>query len=131
MLKQAQTKPVDIILSHTCPYKYIPREMFIANVDQSHVDDSTEHWLDKIEATVKYKAWFCGHWHTDKHVDRMHFLYHSFETDEQVRRRIETENRLLAELEKGHRSGEEQGWYTPEEIDAMLDAELRQEGETP
>ena len=78
--RRLREEPIDIVLSHTCPYKYIPREMFIANIDQSQVDDSTERWLDKIEDRIDYKAWYCGHWHTDKRIDRMHFLYHTFET---------------------------------------------------
>ena len=69
---------VDVIFSHTCPYKYEPREMFIAAVDQSTVDDSTERWLDLIEDNVPYVAWYCGHWHTDKVVDKMHFLFNDF-----------------------------------------------------
>ena len=82
--QQLQTHAVDVILSHTCPYKYIPREMFLPAVDQSKVDDSTERWLDSIEESTDYTAWYCGHWHTDKRCDRMHFLYHGFEAAEQV-----------------------------------------------
>ena len=86
---QIMDKPFDVILSHTCPYKYIPREMFLSGIDQSMVDDSTERWLDSIEERVSYRAWFCGHWHTDKRIDRMHFLFHSFETDEALHDGIE------------------------------------------
>ena len=81
--QQIKEKEFDIVLSHTCPFKYIPTEMFLSCIDQRAVDDSTEHWLDKIEESINYKAWFCGHWHTDKRIDRMHFLFHSFETDDQ------------------------------------------------
>ena len=76
----------DVILSHTCPFKYEPTEMFISHIDQKTVDDSTERWLDKIEESVDYRAWFCGHWHTDKRVDKMHFLFHGIESDEQFKR---------------------------------------------
>ena len=69
----------DVILSHTCPLKYEPIEMFLSMIDQSTVDKSTEVWLDSIEERVKYKAWFCGHWHTNKRIDKMHFLYGDFE----------------------------------------------------
>ena len=55
----------------------------ISGIDQSTVDDSTEHWLDVIEESCDYKAWFCGHWHTDKRVDKMHFLFHTFESNDQ------------------------------------------------
>ena len=69
----------DVILSHTCPLKYEPIEMFLSMIDQSTVDKSTEVWLDSIEERVNYKAWFCGHWHTNKRIDKMHFLYGDFE----------------------------------------------------
>ena len=74
----AENPDIDIILSHTCPYKYEPREMFLPMIDQSTVDSGTEEWLDKIESMVDYKAWYCGHWHTDKKVDKMIFMYKSF-----------------------------------------------------
>ena len=77
--RQLNENRIDIILSHTCPFKYEPLEMFLSGIDQNTVDDSTEKWLDKIEEEYDYSAWFCGHWHTDKRIDRMHFLFHSFE----------------------------------------------------
>ncbi len=81
--RQIREKDFDIVLSHTSPFKYEPTEMFLRGIDQSSVDNSTEKWLDKIEETIEYKAWFCGHWHTDKRVDKMHFLFKAFESDEQ------------------------------------------------
>lgn len=79
---QIASHEIDAVLSHTCPFKYEPREMFLPMLDQRTVDTSTEVWLDKIEESLSYKAWYCGHWHTDKHIDKMHFLFHSFESDE-------------------------------------------------
>lgn len=76
---------VDIILSHTCPFKYEPIEMFIPGLDQSKVDDSTEKWLDKIEEMVDYKAWYCGHWHTNKRIDKIHFLFDGWEILEDLK----------------------------------------------
>lgn len=84
--QQITEERFDVILSHTCPFKYEPVEMFIGGIDQSRVDKSTELWLDAIEDRVDYLAWFCGHWHTDKRVDRMHFLFNSFETEEEIKR---------------------------------------------
>ena len=79
--RQVREKEFDVILSHTCPYRYEPTEMFLPSIDQGGVDAGTEHWLDRIEQQACYRAWFCGHWHTDKRIDRMHFLYHRFETE--------------------------------------------------
>lgn len=79
--KQIQEKEFDVILSHTCPFKYEPIETFLPGIDQSTVDKSTEKWLDKIEEMADYKAWYCGHWHINKRVDKMHFLFHGIETN--------------------------------------------------
>ena len=69
---------VDIVLSHTCPAKYIPTEVFLSFIDQSSVDSSCEEWLDKIEQKLTYSRWYCGHYHTNKKIDRMIFLFESF-----------------------------------------------------
>lgn len=66
---------VDIVLSHTCPLKYEPRETFIQGIDQSGVDKSTEQWMDTIENKLDYKAWYCGHYHVEKTIDRLRFLF--------------------------------------------------------
>jgi 3-oxoacid CoA-transferase subunit A len=66
---------VDLVLSHTCPAKYIPTETFLPFIDQSTVDNSTEEWLDGIEEKLSYKRWYCGHYHTSKVIDDMIFMY--------------------------------------------------------
>ncbi|MGN1087331.1 MAG: metallophosphoesterase [Porcipelethomonas sp.] len=76
---QLKVNKVDVVFSHTCPYKYIPTECFLPRIDQSSVDNSTEKWLDKIEEMIDYKAWYMGHWHIDKRIDKMHFLFHGVE----------------------------------------------------
>lgn len=73
MLRDAEP---EIILSHTCPFRHIPRDMFLPQVDQSTVDDSMERWMDGFAEVPFYKKWYCGHWHTDRAVDRMRFMYH-------------------------------------------------------
>lgn len=77
--KQLSENKINVVLSHTCPLKYEPIEVFLSRVDQSTVDKSTEIWLDKIEESIDYMAWFCGHWHTDKRIDKIHFLFESWD----------------------------------------------------
>lgn len=66
---------VDIVFSHTCPKKYIPIEAFISGVNQDEVDQSTEEWLGYIESKLKYNNWYCGHWHINKKIDKLYFLF--------------------------------------------------------
>lgn len=82
--QQLKENKIDVILSHTCPFKYEPVEVFLPGIDQSTVDTSTEKWLDVIEDTTDYIAWFCGHWHINKRIDDIHFLFHQFESSEAI-----------------------------------------------
>ena len=66
---------IDIVLSHTCPLKYEPTEVFLSGIDQSSVDKNTEEWLDRIEKRIDYKRWYCGHYHTEKEIDKMQFMF--------------------------------------------------------
>ena len=66
---------VDVVLSHTCPLKYEPIEVFLSGINQSSVDKSTEKWLDSIEDRIQYSKWYCGHFHTAKKIDKLQFMY--------------------------------------------------------
>jgi len=84
------------LLTHTCPLKYLPREMFMTTREDAQkrakkrrftlpflkkktfkpdIDRSTEEWLDKLEDTVEYEEWFCGHYHIDKEIDKITMLH--------------------------------------------------------
>ena len=72
-----QQNKIDVFLSHTTPLNYMPAEMFLSCVDQSTVDKSTEIWLQNTEDNLAYKHWYCGHYHTDKIVDKVEILFKS------------------------------------------------------
>lgn len=63
------------MLSHTIPLKYEPVEVFFSGIDQSKVDKTTEIWLDSIEDRLDYKKWYCGHYHTEKKIDKMEIMF--------------------------------------------------------
>ena len=69
---------IDIILSHTCPYKYLPYEAFLSFIDQSNVDKSTELFLNYLEENTNYKKWYLGHYHINKRIDKIVFLFDDF-----------------------------------------------------
>lgn len=69
---------MDYIFSHTCPICYEPKEMFINSIDNNTIDKSTEQWLGGIEYKLNYKKWYCGHFHTDKNIDRIRFIFNDF-----------------------------------------------------
>ena len=62
-------------MTHTTPLKYEPKEWFLKTVIQSTVDKTTEKWLDKLEDRLDYKKWYCGHYHGEKKIDKLEFMY--------------------------------------------------------
>lgn len=75
MLKKYKGKQVDIILSHTCPLKYEPVETFPTFMDQTKVDKSMEKFLDIVEETIDYDKWYCGHYHIEKQIEKLEFMF--------------------------------------------------------
>ena len=75
ILDKVKGKHFDIVLTHTCPYKYEPREVFMQGLDQSKVDKSMEIFLDEIEENISYDKWYCGHYHTEKQIDKLEFMF--------------------------------------------------------
>ena len=66
---------VDRVLTHTCPKRYVPMEAFIPAIDQGTVDTSTEEWLDHIFSKLSFERWLCGHYHINKSIDNITFLF--------------------------------------------------------
>jgi 3-oxoacid CoA-transferase subunit A len=81
------------MLTHTCPIDYLPTEMFMStrqNADikkderkvttkrifKPDIDRSTEMWLGELEKKINYEVWFCGHYHTDKQIDKIQMMHH-------------------------------------------------------
>ena len=75
ILDKVKGKHFDIVLTHTCPYKYEPKETFKLKLDQSKIDKSMEHFLDKIEESISYNKWYCGHYHIEKQIDKLDFMF--------------------------------------------------------
>lgn len=74
------------ILTHTCPFKYLPREMLISvrkkpafscpkNSFSAEEVRATELWLERIEEKTSYDIWFCGRYRVDRKIDRIVMLY--------------------------------------------------------
>lgn len=71
-------KDIDYVLTHTCPFRFMPTEAFLPMIDQSTVDNSTEQWLDTIYNMVPSAQWLCGHFHIDKVDNNVRFMHHDF-----------------------------------------------------
>lgn len=61
-------KTFDIILSHTCPESWEPKDLFLPGLDQSTVDKTMEKWMDKFKDQINWKYWFFGHYHDNREI---------------------------------------------------------------
>ncbi len=79
--KLTDLEKIDIIFSHTCPFKYLPIEWFISGINQSTVDNTMEIFFDDIYDKVKnnLKKWYCGHYHGSKKVDKIQFMFEDYD----------------------------------------------------
>ena len=75
----AENWRIDVVLSHTCPYKFMPREAFLPSSMMLSLDDTMEKWLDTIEEKLDYSRWYCGHFHTDKSDGDIKFMYYDID----------------------------------------------------
>ena len=79
---------IDGFLTHTCPISYLPTEMFVATRRNAvkkkkkqktltypiDIDRSTEEWLETLMQKNDFQIWYCGHYHVDKELGRVHFM---------------------------------------------------------
>ncbi|MCL2630638.1 MAG: metallophosphoesterase [Firmicutes bacterium] len=75
--KTVKGQKFDFVITHTCPYNFLPREVFLPGIDQSHIKNRTEHALQKIHDSISFDRWYCGHFHTDKLDGKIEFFYRS------------------------------------------------------
>lgn len=70
ILEESQNfPPLDLVLSHTCPYSWQPTDLFLSGLDQSTVDNSMEKWLEQIESRLNYRHWLFAHFHDNRKVN--------------------------------------------------------------
>lgn len=75
-LCEANDNKFDVVLSHTCPWGYIPRyspnitKKGIAPNGFDGIDQTMEYFFDDIDKKIEYKAWFYGHHHDNTQTQR-------------------------------------------------------------
>lgn len=56
----------DFVFSHTCPYEWMPIDLFLPMIDQSSVDKTMEEWLSDLRNEISYDVWCFGHYHKNR-----------------------------------------------------------------
>lgn len=56
----------DFVFSHTCPYEWMPTDLFLPMINQNTVDKSMEKWFSDLKNEISYSVWCFGHYHADR-----------------------------------------------------------------
>lgn len=70
----------DYFLAHTCPRRYEPVDSFLPWVNQDQVSKRMENFLDEVAENHPEAKWYCGHWHIDRALPEIQFMYVDFKT---------------------------------------------------
>lgn len=73
----------DFVLSHTCPFSWMPTDLFLSMIDQSTVDKTMELWMDHLKDMFNWTIWCFGHYHADRierpYVEQFYQEYESLD----------------------------------------------------
>lgn len=67
-------KDYDIVLTHTCPLQWQPKDLFVPSLGEENVDRTMEKFLQKIERNINYKRWAFGHYHDNRQINNKAWL---------------------------------------------------------
>ena len=57
----------DLVLTHTCPFAWEPKDLFLGFIDQSKVSKRMEKFLDEVRQEINPDAiWLFAHFHADR-----------------------------------------------------------------
>ena len=73
------------------------------------IDVEGDEWLDTIESKLHYERWYCGHYHTEKRVDKLRFMFEDYALLPHTLS-IEEEKALIAKMERQAEMMEALGW---------------------
>ena len=65
---------VDYVVTHTCPRSLLPRTLYPAAPAPGLPDEGLTKFFDEIDARLKFKRWYYGHFHKDMDLDDRHTL---------------------------------------------------------
>lgn len=88
LLLDAENQHFDFVFSHTCPYRYMPTDLFLECIDQSTVDNRMEHWMDALHDNITFGVWCFAHYHQDRiEAPYVELFFHEIESLETIEQR--------------------------------------------
>ena len=83
ILQQTSKQQYDHVFTHTCPFEWMPTDLFLSCVDQDTVSNRMERFLTELQYNFDWGHWWFGHFHADR-MDvcgdgKVHMLFNQIE----------------------------------------------------
>ena len=65
----------DYVLTHTCPISWMPKDLFLSNIDQNTVDNTMEIWLEQLKNSIAFDNWKFAHFHDNRQISSKVKMY--------------------------------------------------------
>lgn len=97
IMQSTAGRSFDFVLTHTCPYFWQPRDLFIKSLNQASVDKTMELWMEKLKDNFNWKIWLFGHFHDDRLMrPGVEMFYNDWDSLENIWRRwTEPEGKVI------------------------------------
>lgn len=96
-------KHIDFVLTHTCPTRFQPTDMFLHGVDQSKVDNSMEEFLEEISHMIDWEIWLFGHYHADRlEAPKVEMYFNNIDSLDNISHRWQVYDRCWQLYDRSH-----------------------------
>ena len=65
----------DYVLTHTCPISWMPKDLFLSNIDQNTVDNTMEIWFEQFKNSIIFDNWKFAHFHDNRRISNKVKMY--------------------------------------------------------
>ena len=83
ILQETSEHKYDHVFTHTCPFEWMPVDLFLSCVDQDTVSNRMERFLTELQYNFDWDHWWFGHFHADRMDVRgdgkVHMLFNQVE----------------------------------------------------
>ncbi len=59
-------KQYEHVFTHTCPFEWMPTDLFLSGIDQTSISNDMERFLTQLSNNFNWGHWWFGHFHADR-----------------------------------------------------------------
>ena len=75
IFKKYNGQHFNYVLTHTCPRSWMPKDLFLSNIDQNAVDNTMEIWFEQLKNSIIFDNWKFAHFHDNRQISSKVKMY--------------------------------------------------------